>query len=121
MSHDGELEGEDEGGPKKSERKRQREKQRRTDLSNAFDELATVLSGIEPDDTTAKKRRKKSIGEAADGDGDAAGMTRLDLVVRTIDMLKKLQAEKEDLRQGAPREKSGEQVRPQDVKQHHEL
>jgi hypothetical protein len=24
-------------------------------LSNAFDELATVLSGIEPDDTTAKK------------------------------------------------------------------
>jgi hypothetical protein len=109
MSHDGEVEGEEEGGPKKSERKRQREKQRRTDLSNAFDELATVLSGIEPDDTTTKKRRKKSIGE--DGDGDAAGMTRLDLVVRTIDMLKKLHADNEDLRQGAPREKSGEQVR----------
>lgn len=110
MSHEGEGEGEDEGGPKKSERKRQREKQRRTDLSNAFDELAGVLSGIEPEDMNAKKRRKKSIGE--DGDGDAAGMTRLDLVVRTIDMLKKLHTDNEDLRRSAPRDKSGEQVRP---------
>jgi hypothetical protein len=119
MSHDGELEGEDEGGPKKSERKRQREKQRRTDLSNAFDELAAVLSGIEPDDTNAKKRRKKSIGEAGDGDGDAP-VTRLDLVVRTIDMLKKMQADNEGLRQGAPREKSGEQVRRQYAKHQYE-
>jgi hypothetical protein len=108
MSHDGEGEGE--GDPKKSERKRQREKQRRTDLSNAFDELATVLGRIEPDDMTGKKRRKKSIGE--DGDGDAAGMTRLDLVVRTVDMLKKIHADNEGLRQGAPSDKLSEQVRP---------
>jgi hypothetical protein len=110
MSHDGEGEGE--ADPKKSERKRQREKQRRTDLSNAFDELATVLGTIEPDDISGKKRRKKSIGESGDGDGDTAGMTRLDLVVRTIDILKKIQADNEELRKDAPREKSSEQVRP---------
>jgi hypothetical protein len=111
MSQDGEGECEGEGEPKKSERKRQREKQRRTDLSNAFDELTTVLSTIEPDES-GKKRRKKSIGEGGDGDGDAAGMTRLDLVTRTIDMLKKLYADNKDLRQGAPRDKSRDEVRP---------
>ena len=66
------LEGDDnsdlpgEGGEtnKRSERKRQREKQRRTDLTNAFDELAAFIFQIEPEagdpDVDAKKKRKKS-------------------------------------------------------------
>jgi hypothetical protein len=55
MSHDGELEGEDEGGPKKSSKETE---QRRTDLIQCLCELA-LLSGIEPDDTTAKKAEKE--------------------------------------------------------------
>lgn len=111
---------EEEGGgedvTKKTERKRQREKQRRFDLTNAFDELATVLSKIEPGDTDlhvsgTKKKRKRSIGDATDnGDGETSGMTRLDLIGRTVDILKKLHADNRELRSGPPRESSGEQV-----------
>lgn len=114
MSQAGEDDVEGEGTAKKTERKREREKQRRGDLSNAFDELAAVLSRIEPDEadraSTSNKKRKKSIGEA--GDGDASGTTRLDLVVRTVDILKKLHADNVDLRHGSPREKGNDQVRP---------
>jgi hypothetical protein len=104
------------GNTRKNERKRQREKQRRSDLSNACDELAAVLSRIEPDETdrasSSNKKRKTSIGEAGDGDGDSSGTTRLDLIVRTIDMLKQLHADNVDLRNGSEREYGDDPVRP---------
>jgi len=109
----------------KSERKRQREKQRRSDLANAFDELATLLSQIEPGQGGAstasgtKKRRRKS-GDAAEVDTSGehgSGLTRLDVIGRTIEALRKLHKEnlelKQSLAQGRPaRGGSDDKVRP---------
>lgn len=97
--------GDDDAEPtsKKSERKRQREKQRRFDLANAFDELAALLSRIEPEDLDASqnsRRRKKKNSEEPELDpADAAGMTRLDLIGRTIDAIGRLHRENLELRQ----------------------
>jgi len=91
---------------KKSERKRQREKQRRSDLANAFDELASLLQRIEPEDldsSTASRRRRRRSATATSDDGngdptDTSGMTRLDLIGRTIEAMKRLHHENYDLR-----------------------
>lgn len=87
----------------KSERKRQRERQRRSDLANAFDELAAILSMIDPDESdstsTRQKRRKKSVGDAADLDAsDNAGSTRLDLIGKSVDVLRRLHNENIELK-----------------------
>lgn len=87
----------------KSERKRQRERQRRSDLANAFDELAAILSLIDPDESdslsTRQKRRKKSVGDATDLDaGDNAGSTRLDLIGKSVDVLRRLHSENMELK-----------------------
>lgn len=91
---------------KKSERKRQRERQRRSDLANAFEELSSLLSQIDPDESenapnNRRKRRKSgSIGETVDtADVDATGMTRLDLIGRTAEVLRNLQRENAELKQ----------------------
>jgi hypothetical protein len=95
---------------KKSERKRQRERQRRSDLATAFDELASLVGQIDPDEaSTAPKRRRQrkgSLGEAAGGSDvasvsaeDPSAMTRLDLIQRTIEVLRRLQRENALLRQ----------------------
>lgn len=92
---------------KKSERKRQREKQRRSDLASAFEELASLLSEIEPEEDvgggrTKKSRRRSGPGEAPAREVDqleALGMTRLDLIGRTIETLRRLHRENSDLRQ----------------------
>lgn len=83
------------GEPKKrSERKRQREKQRRFDLSNAFDELAAFIVQVEPEaaeaDLDGKKKRRKSEGE------DSSGITRLDLIGRALQIMKRLHHENEE-------------------------
>jgi hypothetical protein len=87
---------------KKSERKRQREKQRRFDLANAFDELAALLSRIEPEEldssSNSRKKKKKSSEEPELDPADAAGMTRLDLIGRTIDAIGRLHRENLELR-----------------------
>lgn len=80
---------------KRSERKRRREKQRRSDLSNAFDELAAFIVQVEPgsgeDDVDKKgKKRKSSEGE------DSAGITRLDLIGRALRIMKRLYRENEE-------------------------
>lgn len=86
----------DEGDPsKRSERKRRREKQRRFDLSTAFEELASFMAQVEPEDgdgdLDGKKKRKRS------GEGDeAGGATRLDLIGRALKLMKRLHAENEE-------------------------
>jgi hypothetical protein len=100
MSLDGgdpqdELPGDENETSKRSERKRQREKQRRSDLSNAFDELAAFIVQVEPEtaeaDADAKKKRKKS----SEGD-DTSGITRLDLIGRALRIMKRLHRENEE-------------------------
>jgi hypothetical protein len=110
---------------KRTERKRQREKQRRSDLSGAFDELGTLLGDLESDvfrdvpspttDTSggsagtgsgsvntgpATLVRKRSMGESDHNtDPDTGGMTRLDLILRAVSVLKALKSQNDSLRQ----------------------
>jgi len=81
---------------KRSERKRRREKQRRSDLSNAFDELAAFIVQVEPgsgeDDSDKKGKKRKS----SDGGEDSAGITRLDLIGRALRIMKRLYRENEE-------------------------
>ena len=80
---------------KLSERKRRREKQRRSDLSNAFDELAAFIVQVEPgddDDGDKKGKRRKS----SDAGEDSAGITRLDLIGRALRIMKRLYRENEE-------------------------
>jgi hypothetical protein len=87
----------------RSERKRKREKQRRFDLSNAFTELGSLLSMIEPEESDAdasrKKGRRKCVGEVNEAEvGDASGMPRLDLIGRTIETLRRIHQENLELK-----------------------
>ena len=80
---------------KRSERKRRREKQRRSDLSNAFDELAAFIFQVEPgseDDRDKKGKKRKT----SDGGEDSAGITRLDLIGRALRIMKRLYRENEE-------------------------
>ena len=97
-----------ESATRKSERKRQREKQRRSDLANAFDELASLLAKIEPGQgdvgAVASKKRRRRSGDVADLDTSGeqgSGLTRLDLIGRAIEALKKLHKENQELKQSA--------------------
>lgn len=90
----------------KSERKRQREKQRRSDLANAFDELNSLLTRVDPEESetsqSKSRRRRKSVGDSSEADqpsAEASGLTRLDLIGRTIETIKKLHQENMELRQ----------------------
>jgi hypothetical protein len=110
---------------KQQQRRRElaeREKQRRMDLANAFDELAAMLSKIEPDEVeeeeeieeaeeevvNGKKRRKKA--PPVDQEPESLGMNRLDLIGRTIDTLRRLHEENIDLKQHGEPSKGKEQV-----------
>lgn len=102
--------------PGKTERKRQRERKRRSDLAEAFDELSALLSQFEasaeqassssdcaasvtgrgdPFNSKRRKRRSSFGGEESD---EGTGMTRLDLIARTMGALQRLQQENLDLR-----------------------
>lgn len=115
MSNAGDGEDENFGGDdsKKSERKRQRERQRRYDLANAFDELASLLSEIEDgSDASAqhRRRRRKSQGggDAADMDqSDSSGMTRLDLIGRSVEAMRKLHRENIELKRVVEQQREG--------------
>jgi hypothetical protein len=105
MSHnddDDQLGADDpETSAKKSERKRQREKQRRRDLAGAFTELAALLTDDDPsvNEDPANRRRRRPVDTSEGADGEIAGMTRLDLIGRTIETLRRLQQENSELKQ----------------------
>lgn len=89
---------------KKSERKRQREKQRRSDLASAFDELSSLLAKAEnegqPDEgKRGGRKRRSSVGDSSDVHSvEASGMTRLDIIGRTIETMRRLIQENSDLK-----------------------
>jgi hypothetical protein len=117
MSSTGDVDDDNLGGDesKKSERKRQRERQRRSDLANAFDELSSLLADIEPDDSDSgsnRRRRRKSEGGAistADLDqaADNSGMTRLDLIGRSVEALRRLHGENTELKRVVEQQREG--------------
>lgn len=88
---DGELE-----TNKRSERKRRREKQRRSDLSNAFDELAAFIVQVEPGSEEDESDKKSKKRKSSDGGEDSAGITRLDLIGRALRIMKRLYRENEE-------------------------
>lgn len=98
---DGSYEGEESGGPSanKSERKRQREKDRRKEMAEGFVELAQLLAQVEPDEVDSPAKKKKR-GGSDDGyvDPDSSGMTRIDLISRAIDTIRKLHAQNLELK-----------------------
>jgi hypothetical protein len=104
---------------KQQQRRRElaeREKQRRMDLANAFDELAAMLSKIEPNEeeeeeekiVNGNKRRRK--GPISETEADTLGMNRLDLIGRTIDTLRRLHEENTDLKEHPMPGKGEEEV-----------
>jgi hypothetical protein len=105
---------------KQQQRRRElaeREKQRRMDLANAFDELAAMLSKIEPseeekekeeENVNGNKRRKK--GPISEIEAETLGMNRLDLIGRTIDTLRRLHEENSDLKEHPMPDKGEEEV-----------
>uniref|UniRef100_A0A7S3KYK4 BHLH domain-containing protein n=1 Tax=Amphora coffeiformis TaxID=265554 RepID=A0A7S3KYK4_9STRA len=93
--------GEDDGD--KSQRKRERERQRRTEMAGAFNDLAQLLSELDPDNadtssTSRRRRRRGSETEDFDVSGDVSGMTRLLLINRATAMLRSMYADNVDLR-----------------------
>jgi len=114
MSTAGDLPDDAFGGDdsKKSERKRQRERQRRFDLANAFDELASILAQVDPDDpenaSNRQRRRRKSGVEPADLDNaDNTGTTRLDLIGRSVEALRRLHQENTELKRLVEQQREG--------------
>lgn len=98
---------------KKSERKRQRERQRRFDLANAFDELATLLAQVDPEqemDSPGRRRRRKGSMDMEAESSEGTGTTRLDLIGRSIDYIRRLSDENEELKKivGHSRDPGGE-------------
>ena len=103
----------------KSERKRQRERQRRSALAGAFDELTSLLSQLEPDyaaslpsdplmdssSASGKRKRRRATGQ--EDLEDSSGMTRLDLIGRTVGVLRRLQKENADLKRRLVESASG--------------
>jgi hypothetical protein len=89
------------------------------DLANAFDELAAMLSKIEPDPNeeeeeeeellvNGNKRKKKAV--VMENEADTLGMNRLDLIGRTIDTLRRLHEENIDLKEHPMPGKGEEEV-----------
>ena len=96
--------GDDEGsnggeGTGKSERKRQREKDRRKEMAEGFVELGHLLAQVDPDDDSSRgKRSRRNSEDAGSADADASGMTRIDLISRAIDTIRRLHNENLELK-----------------------
>lgn len=86
----------DQESNKRSERKRRREKQRRSDLSNAFDELAAFIVQVEPGNGEDESDKKSKKRKSSDGGEDSSGITRLDLIGRALRIMKRVYRENEE-------------------------
>ena len=92
-----------EGEADKSMRKREREKRRRSQMAGAFQDLAQLLSELDPETSDAqspmrRRRRRGSDTDDFDMSGDGSGMTRLLLINRATSMIRDLHKENVELR-----------------------
>ena len=90
-------------GAARSERKRQRERTRRSALSNAFDELASFVIRMDPEPgdedherTASRKKRTKNSNNEDEREQHDHGISQLDIVGRTLKLLKRLHNENEE-------------------------
>ena len=86
----------------RSERKRQRERKRRSELSSAFDELASFVIRMDPEpgdvDHERAASRKNKRTKTKEGEQNHHGISQLDMVGRTHKLLKRLHNENEELK-----------------------
>lgn len=87
----------------KGEKKRQREKQRRSELASAFEELHALLNEIEP---CNDRYRRHSPAE----NESSTAFTRLDLVRKTTETLRRVHQENVELKQTLGQKSSNQMV-----------
>jgi len=100
---EGSYGGEDaDGSPsnKKSERKRRREKDRRKEMAEGFVELGQLLAQVDPDDSENGRGKggRRGSDDGGSADADSSGMTRIDLISRAIDTIRRLHTENSELK-----------------------
>ena len=84
----------------RSERKRHREKKRRNDVNKGFDELMNLLIEIDPETRTeAEDRTRKGQWKGPSGVQEESVLSRVDLISRTVEVLRRVHAENEERKQ----------------------
>ena len=81
----------------RSERKRHREKKRRSDVNKGFDELMTLLLEIDPRvRAEAEERARRGQWKGQLGAHEDNLLSRVDLISRTVDVLRRIHQENEE-------------------------
>lgn len=90
-------------------RKQERERQRRSDLANAFEELSLMLDQIDPESNGDESGKAKSQARITDTEAaeSTGGLSRIDLLARTMDVLRHLKDENTRLQKLALERKPG--------------
>jgi len=84
----------------RSERKRYREKKRRSDLNREFDQLMTLLVEIDPEvRSEAEERARRGQWKGTAGAQEDNLLSRVDLIGRTVEVLRRLHRENEQRKQ----------------------
>jgi Helix-loop-helix DNA-binding domain len=84
----------------RSERKRHREKKRRSDVNKGFDDLTSLLWEIDPTMRSEVEERAQRSGQSKGGNNsaipeDSTLMSRVDLISRTVQVLRRIYNENE--------------------------
>jgi hypothetical protein len=81
----------------RSERKRHREKKRRSDVNKGFDDLMNLLVEIDPKvRIEAEERARRGQWKGSIGAQEDNLLSRVDLITRTVDVLRRVHRENEE-------------------------
>jgi hypothetical protein len=81
----------------RSERKKHREKKRRSHVSKGFDDLMNLLIEIDPSvRIEAEERARRGQWKGSIGAQEDNALTRVDLITRTVDVLRRVHRENEE-------------------------
>jgi hypothetical protein len=81
----------------RSERKRHREKKRRSDVNKGFDDLMNLLVEIDPKvRIEAEERARRGQWKGSIGAQEDNLLSRVDLITRTVDVLRRVHQENEE-------------------------
>ena len=84
-------------GKSKTERKRIREQQRRSDLTDAFDDLSALILEMNGDAESKHEKKKRKISGQNHAD-DTCGMSRVELINRSVATIERLHQENQELK-----------------------
>jgi Helix-loop-helix DNA-binding domain len=84
----------------RSERKRHREKKRRSDVNKGFDDLMALLLEIDPTvRAEAEDRARRGQWKGTFGAQEDSMLSRVDLISRAVDVLRRVHCENEERKQ----------------------